>query len=345
MTTKTFTSGNWVGGVWSPVGDPTAADDCQLNGSSGNCVITAGAVGRSLDCTGYTNTLSGSQTLAIGDGTTGNVLLVAGMGYTATGTMSLVSTASGNTFTSAGKTIASIVASGAGAWTQQDALTLSGAFTLAAGTWTTGGNAITTTAFGIGGSTTRTLNLGASVVTCTGLTPLSAVNGRTSVAAGITLNAGTSVIACTDTSASGKTIANADLTWYIFRLTMGGSGAFTFNGAGTFYAIQTTGTPTAITIKFTISLTITLTSSTPLPSGTAGNLVTLNSTSAGTVATLNLSGQTISVDYMSIKDITVTNGTLYAGVNSTDGGNNTGVVFTSPPTRSSQINRSLIGVG
>lgn len=81
--------GNWTAGAtWVGGVAPTAADDAQLNGTSGAVTIDAGAVARSLDCTGYTNTLThtAAVTLTLGDATAGlgNIALklVAGMTYT-----------------------------------------------------------------------------------------------------------------------------------------------------------------------------------------------------------------------------------------------------------------------
>jgi hypothetical protein len=51
----------------------TAAVDVRLGPGSGNVTINAAAACRSLDCTGYTGTLThnSSVTLSIGDGTAG----------------------------------------------------------------------------------------------------------------------------------------------------------------------------------------------------------------------------------------------------------------------------------
>lgn len=72
----------WVGGV-----APTASDDVQLNATSGNVTISAAAVCRSLDCTGYTGTLThtaGALTIGTTSAPPGNLALkfVPGMTYT-----------------------------------------------------------------------------------------------------------------------------------------------------------------------------------------------------------------------------------------------------------------------
>lgn len=69
---------------------PTAADDVFFDAASGAAVVTlaAGAVARSIDCTGFTGTLSHSSafTLVLGDATAGAgnsaLKFVAGMNYT-----------------------------------------------------------------------------------------------------------------------------------------------------------------------------------------------------------------------------------------------------------------------
>lgn len=76
-------TGSYVGGVL-----PASGDDVQLNASSGAFTLNAAFAARSMDCTGYTGTLThnASVTATIGDGTAGlgNIALklVPGMTYT-----------------------------------------------------------------------------------------------------------------------------------------------------------------------------------------------------------------------------------------------------------------------
>ena len=66
-------------------------------------------------------------------------------------------------------------------------------------------------------------------------------------------------------------------------------------------------------------------------SGTAGNLVTLQSTTSGTQFTLSKASGTVSRDYLSIKDSNATGGATWnAGANSTNVSNNTGWTFPAP---------------
>jgi hypothetical protein len=69
-------------------------------------------------------------------------------------------------------------------------------------------------------------------------------------------------------------------------------------------------------------------------SGTAGNLITIDSVTAAS-HTLSKASGTVSSDYLSISRSTATGGaSWYAGANSTNGGNNSGWVFTAPPAPS-----------
>jgi hypothetical protein len=68
-------------------GVPTDADDVYLDATSGNLTIDVAGVCRSINCTGYTGTIThNALTLTIGDGTAGagNIALkfVPGMTYT-----------------------------------------------------------------------------------------------------------------------------------------------------------------------------------------------------------------------------------------------------------------------
>lgn len=68
------TGGNWnATSAWTGGVVPTAADDVFLNSSSGNITLTSGVVARSINCTGYTGTLThpAAITLTLGDATAG----------------------------------------------------------------------------------------------------------------------------------------------------------------------------------------------------------------------------------------------------------------------------------
>jgi hypothetical protein len=124
------------------------------------------------------------------------------------------------------------------------------------------------------------------------------------------------------TSASAKTFAGGDGSYA--TLNQGGSGLLTISGNNSFANITATTRPSTIT--FTASSTQTFTAFTL--SGTAGNYVTINSSSPGTRFNLS-SSSTVNVDYLSIQDSNATGGgSWYAGANSINAGNNLGWIFT-----------------
>lgn len=67
--------GNWTaGGTWVGGVAPTAADDVLLTVTSGNVTADTGSVCRSVDCTGYINTLTianSTTALSVGDASGG----------------------------------------------------------------------------------------------------------------------------------------------------------------------------------------------------------------------------------------------------------------------------------
>lgn len=88
MAIKTVVAGggNWnSAATWSPSGVPTSTDDVVLDSSSGGLALNTTTMAcKSIDCTGYTNTL----TLTTGTLTvSGNVTFSSGMTITGTGTL------------------------------------------------------------------------------------------------------------------------------------------------------------------------------------------------------------------------------------------------------------------
>lgn len=144
------------------------------------------------------------------------------------------------------------------------------------------------------------------------------------------INAATTVVPSTSTilmtGASAKTFAGAGKTYY--NLSQSGAGALSITGANTFNDLQNTVTPATFTLPASTTTTVSALSL----QGTAGNLVTLQSSSAGTAATLSKTSGIVNVSYLSIKDSAATGGATFLA--STTAGNvdvsgNTGWIFTS----------------
>ena len=154
----------------------------------------------------------------------------------------------------------------------QDNLTLSSTATITHNNGTVDANNqnITSAAtFASNSGLTRALNLGTGTWTFSGGGSPWLVTST-----GLTLTPSTSTLSFT--SASAKTFAGGGLTYG--TINQGGAGALTISGNNTFSNISNTVQPTTIT--FTAGSTTTVNSFNV--NGTSGNLVTLNSSSAGT---------------------------------------------------------------
>jgi autotransporter-associated beta strand protein len=99
------------------------------------------------------------------------------------------------------------------------------------------------------------------------------------------------------------------------------AGQFRITGSNTFNDFTINGPKT---VNFTAGTTQTI-NGTFSAVGTAGNIITLQSTSAGSAFTLSKSSGTVSGDYLSIQDSTATGGAIWnPGLNSTNVSGNTG---------------------
>ena len=185
----------------------------------------------------------------------------------------------------------------------------------------------------------KTLTLGTTYATAAGTKNLT-FNGGTLVCPAVTTTAfnnaaptnftttaGTGTGKISMTGATAKTFVGGGAT-YNCTLSNDGAGALTVSGSNTFTTIANGVQPTAFT--FTAATTQTVTNWNV--SGTAGNLVTIISSTAGVPALLSKASGTVSSDYLSLKDSTATGGAAwYAGTTSTNVSGNLGWIFTAPP--------------
>jgi hypothetical protein len=177
---------------------------------------------------------------------------------------------------------------------------------------------------------TLTFNGGSLVITGSGATAFSAgTNGLISS----TGDLGTISM----TSATAKTFVGNGRT-YNCTLQQAGTGALSITGANTFNDINATTRPSTITFPASIINNMNNFSL----AGISGSLVTVNSSTAGTRATINkIGGDPVPTNFLSVRDISftpyVTDGTApvlwYLGDNSTNVGNNIGAVFTGDTTQ------------
>lgn len=205
---------------------------------------------------------------------------------------------------------------------QQDALVTTGAVTLTGTTggntmeWQTNGNNLTCASITPTGAGTKKLTCsGSEIITLTGTGTV-----FTSVT---TFTAASSTIKITDSSATGKTFAGGGAAYNNLWISMSaGTATVTLTGANTFANIKDDGTG-AHTIILPASTTTTATS---LTSPNAG-VITLNSSSAGTAATLSIASGDVAVTGWTIKDSTVSGGARFTAWLSTNVSGNTGWTF------------------
>ena len=301
---------------------------------------------RSVNFTGYAGTLAElSDPAAAPVIIYGDLTLSAGMTLTASTTgngLSFRKTSGTSNITTNGKTIPFILTfNGVGGTFQlQDALTTSGAtsdINLNNGTLNLNGKTLTPGSTFITGTGTKNLTFNGGTLICP-LAVSSAFNNFQPT--GFTTTAGTGTGTISMTAATAKGFVGGGSTFNC-TLNQGGAGALTITGSNTFSNITNTYKTTGATsILFTAATTSTFTDWNA--SGESTRLLTIGSVTAAS-HTLSKASGTVSADFLSISRSTATGGAgWYAGANSTDGGNNSGWIFTAPPAPSGSNSNFLM---
>jgi hypothetical protein len=326
--------GNWSATAWAtssggatavnnfPLAQDTAIVEATGLNSGGTIALDAWWNIGSIDLSART-----SNTMTLGGATNqvsyyGNYTLGTGVTVTGTGNATFAGRTTQN-ISSAGRTIPfPITIDGAAtAFTLLAALTSSSTLGHTQATVNLGGFTLTCTSFNSNNSNTRTIAFGGGTVILTG----TGTAWTTATSTNLTVT-GSGTVSLT--SASAKTFAGGSFNYGNITLNNGGAGALTITGSNTFNTLSNTVQPT--TFSFTAGTTTTITNWNI--NGTAGNLVTIQSATAAS-HTLSKASGTVSADYLSISRSNATGGaTWYAGANSTDGGNNTGWLFSAGPT-------------
>ena len=307
----------------------TEANSISFNFTGGTYALTflstATYACKNADFTGFAGTWSGTAAGII----YGNLTLSTGMALTASAAiMSLRGTSGTQVITSNTKTIDfPVTFNGVGGTFQlADAMTLGATRQLAHtnGTLNLNGKTLTVgTAYTTAGGT-KNLTFNGGTLVC----PAASVTAFNNAApTNFTTTAGTGTGKISMTAATAKTFVGGGSTFNC-TLSNDGAGALTVSGSNTFTTIANGVQPTAFT--FTAATTQTVTNWNV--SGTAGNLVTIISSTASVPALLSQASGTVSSNYLSLKDSTATGGAAwYAGSNSTDVSGNLGWIFSSAP--------------
>ena len=295
----------------------TEANTPNFNIVAGTDIVGLGQV-RNINFTGFSGTCTFSGISVYGDMTLSSTMTIG----SSANTLVFRGTSGPYFITCAGKTINQpIEFSGAGGlWRFSDAFALdaSRTLTLTAGTLDADGKNASIGSFALGaGTKTLTLGSGTWSVTASG----TAWNANTNVA-NLTVSASSGTISMT--SASAKTFAGGAKAWP--TLNQGGSGALTIQQSNSFANITNSVQPATITLTAGTTQTVAAFG----VSGTAGNLITLNTSTSGTRATLSDSTGTVEVSNVSIKDINATGGAIWNAFlksGNVDAGNNSGWDF------------------
>ena len=261
----------------------------------------------------------------------GNLTLSSGMSTNQTGTLYFVGTSA---ITCAGKNLGQIfIGNGtaiSGSVTLTDTLEC-GQMSLYFGTFNASNKNVNASSFSyINNAVAKTLTMGSGTWTLSGTGTV----WDSSAPTGVTFNKDTANIVLSNTSTTARTFAGGGKTFN--NLTIGGTtgiSTLTITGANTFNTIASTKT-VAHTITFP---NVTTTVSNWTVTGTVGNVVTLQRTGASGTFTLSKTGSGVvsGIDYLNISNSTASpTSTWYAGANSTNGGGNTGWIFSaySPST-------------
>lgn len=302
--------------------------------SAGTDTVVLSQRWHDIDFTGFAGTFSNT-----GGGITldGSLTLVASMAVSGTNALTFDSTAGTETITSAGKSMDfnGVTFNGVGGtWQLTDAMTVGSTRTtqLVNGTLDLNGKTLTTGLFQSSNSNIRVLTFGASgKIATTDTTAATVFDCATGT--NLTVNRTGGSIEIGGNTANTRTAALGAQTWpsLTFTNTTGG-GRLDITGDGfTLKSLAVTNAPQSI--MRAAGTTGTIEDANGFPSGTLGNLVTIGSITAASHTWAKSGGGRISSNYLSISRSTATPAnTWYAGVTSTDGGNNSGWNFTDPPS-------------
>lgn len=320
--TRTGAGGNWSDLARWTSRVPLPQDNVIIGAAaSGTVSMDMPRLGADLDCTGFAGTLS---TAGIGITNYGGIVLGAGMTLAGTSTWTL-SARSAKTITSNGKafTQAISISAPSGTYTLTDALSTTGV-NVFIGTFISAGLPISAGAWFISGTATTVVDVSNSTLTITGTTASvlwNVVNAATVVTA-----TGSTII-FSNATANARTFGGNGKTYGTLTYTVAGStGSLTITGSNTFNTINFSDVTNARSLLLTAGTTTTVTNLNV--NGTPGKLMSIESTVAGTPATISKTSGIAYGDYLSIKDITATGGAVFNAAGSTNVSGNTGWTFT-----------------
>jgi hypothetical protein len=205
--------------------------------------------------------------------------------------------------------------------------------TMSVGTFASTSSGVRTIKSSVNGGVFKTLQTTGTVFNCAGATNLT-----------IDRTTGTWTVQIGGNTATTRTFAGGSLTWpaFVFPNTTA-NGRVNFTGSNTFKSMSVSTPPQ--TFGFTAATTTTIEDENGFPSGTASNHVTITSISASEHTLAKSGGGVINSEDLTISWSTATPAaTWYAGISSTDSGNNSGWTFGGTGVAASQGTLTATGV-
>lgn len=304
---------------------PLPQDTVVMNGSSfpASATITVATAYRmpGLDFTNATN--SPTFNLSVGGVYSffGDLVFISAMTLSGSvsGTMHFRRFGINTSITSAGKTLPGNVKieCNAANVNLNDAVIVGNTITLVRGTWNDNNFSVTTAEMNISGSTTRSMSKGTATYTITGTGSLWDATTTT----GLTFS-DVGTIKLTNNSAASKSFTGGSLTYNNYYNATLSTGIVTLTSSSTFNDFKI---DPGRTQQFSSATTTTL--ATLTATGTIGNVITMAGNTAANYNMVSSSGTPINTDYIAITHCQFSGAIWHAGVNSTDNGNNTGILF------------------
>lgn len=325
--------GNWSTNAWT-TRVPLPQDDVVISSAfSASQTVTQDMprFGRSINWTGAT----GTPTFAIGIDSSffGSLTLISGMNNV-TGVFTLFpSGRSSYSITSAGKTYAQVFNFRApgGTYTLNDALSTTNNIAYSNGTFNSNNFNVTAAVHTGSGTATRSITYGTSNSTLN--TTASTNAWMFATVTGLTFSGASSTITVGAASVNTRSFQGGGLTYGTLTYILSGStGALNIVGANSFAGINFSDASNARSLQFTAGTTTTLRSAAGWQvNGTSGKLMTVQSITAAT-HTISCASGIVQSDYLNLVNSIATGGAVfYAGSHSTDGGGNSGWIFSDPP--------------
>lgn len=346
VRTITNTGGLWsLPATWVEGAVPLASDDVVSTATSGPLTIDISAVCRSIDLTGYTNTLTHNAgfILTIGDATAGagNIALkfVPGMTYVlgnvVTSAISFVSTSAVvQTIDFAGKDSGDVVynASSNGSWqlTSSHTTDYGAKITLTKGTLDVNGQTCNWGAFSSDNSNVRSLILGNASIFLNGGGSIGNTFWLTSFVTNLTIPANTASVTITKHSTSNAPLFfTGTFNFNGMSLYFTGGGIMTLRGTGTFFNLSFTGDALPAEDRYQVNTNVVVTNILTLNGHSAVKRLRVHSNSFGAVRTITIAGAIVAsnVNFNWIALSVLTDLSAISG-GAGDMGGNTNIIFT-----------------